>query len=113
VLYEPKWDGFRAIVYRDGDELILGSRNERPMTRYFPELVETIRTHLPRRCVVDGEIVIVPPSRFAVEVFDCLRCGGKRQVLAGREGSRRGESDCGAPGVAHEECEPGPGASAP
>jgi ATP dependent DNA ligase-like protein len=59
VLYEPKWDGFRAIVYRDGDEVILGSRNERPMTRYFPELVESIRTHLPRRCVVDGEIVIV------------------------------------------------------
>src|SRR5213596_2112674 len=58
VLYEPKWDGFRCIVFRDGDELELGSRNERPMTRYFPELVESLRDNLPERCVVDGEIVI-------------------------------------------------------
>jgi ATP-dependent DNA ligase len=56
--YEPKWDGFRTIVFRDGDEVELGSRNERPMTRYFPELVEAIRRELPDRCVVDGEIVI-------------------------------------------------------
>jgi ATP-dependent DNA ligase len=59
-LYEPKWDGFRSIVFRDGDEVELGSRNERNMTRYFPELVEAIvsRTGLPERCVVDGEIVV-------------------------------------------------------
>jgi ATP-dependent DNA ligase len=56
--YEPKWDGFRTIVFRDGDEVELGSRNERPMTRYFPELVEAIRRELPDRCVVDGEIVV-------------------------------------------------------
>ena len=56
--YEPKWDGFRAIVFRDGDEVEIGSRNERPMTRYFPELVDAIRANLPERCVVDGEIVI-------------------------------------------------------
>ncbi len=56
--YEPKWDGFRAIVFRDGDEVEIGSRNERPMTRYFPELVEAIKANLPERCVVDGEIVI-------------------------------------------------------
>jgi ATP-dependent DNA ligase len=56
--YEPKWDGFRAIVFRDGDEVEIGSRNERPMTRYFPELVEAFRRELPERCVVDGEIVI-------------------------------------------------------
>ena len=58
MLYEPKWDGFRCIVFRDGDEVELGSRNERPLTRYFPELVEALREQLPARCVVDGEIVI-------------------------------------------------------
>jgi ATP-dependent DNA ligase len=57
-VYEPKWDGFRCIVFRDGDEVELGSRNERPMTRYFPELVEAMKRELPERCVLDGEIVI-------------------------------------------------------
>src|SRR5436853_883318 len=58
LLYEPKWDGFRCIVFRDGDEVELGSRNERPLTRYFPELVEDLKAALPDRAVVDGEIVI-------------------------------------------------------
>jgi hypothetical protein len=57
-LYEPKWDGFRCIVFRDGDEVELGSRNEKPLTRYFPEVVDAVRAQLPPRCVVDGEIVI-------------------------------------------------------
>ncbi len=56
--YEPKWDGFRCIVFRDGDEVELGSRNERPLTRYFPDLVEPLKQALPDRAVVDGEIVI-------------------------------------------------------
>jgi ATP-dependent DNA ligase len=56
--YEPKWDGFRSIVFRDGDEVEIGSRNERPMTRYFPEVVVAVKDHLPPRCVVDGEIVV-------------------------------------------------------
>ena len=56
--YEPKWDGFRSICFRDGDEVELGSRNERPMTRYFPELVAAVKAELPERCVIDGEIVI-------------------------------------------------------
>src|SRR3978361_1538684 len=56
--YEPKWDGFRCIVFRDGDEIELGSRNTKPLNRYFPELVEALRSSLPDRCVVDGEIVI-------------------------------------------------------
>ncbi|AGB26242.1 ATP-dependent DNA ligase [Mycobacterium sp. JS623] len=56
--YEPKWDGFRTICFRDRHEVELGSRNERPMTRYFPEVVAAITTELPQRCVVDGEIVI-------------------------------------------------------
>ncbi|KUI41095.1 ATP-dependent DNA ligase [Mycobacterium sp. IS-1590] len=56
--YEPKWDGFRSICFRDGDEVELGSRNERPMTRYFPELVDAARQELPARCVIDGEIIV-------------------------------------------------------
>ena len=56
--YEPKWDGFRCICFRDLDEVELGSRNERPMTRYFPELVAAVRAELPDRCVIDGEIVV-------------------------------------------------------
>src|ERR1044071_949961 len=59
LLYEPKWDGFRCIVLRDGDEIELGSRNDRPLTRYFPELVDLLKAALPERCVVDGEIVVV------------------------------------------------------
>ncbi len=56
--YEPKWDGFRSICFRDGDDVEFGSRNERPMTRYFPELVTAATTELPDRCVIDGEIVL-------------------------------------------------------
>ncbi|MGH9120567.1 MAG: ATP-dependent DNA ligase [Acidimicrobiales bacterium] len=56
--YEPKWDGFRCIVFRSGDEVVLGSRNERPLTRYFPEMVEALKSRLPQRCVIDGELVI-------------------------------------------------------
>ncbi|MDQ1442350.1 MAG: hypothetical protein QOG97_2578, partial [Acidimicrobiaceae bacterium] len=57
-LYEPKWDGFRCIVFRDGNEVELGSRNERPFNRYFPDIVDAALKGLPERCVVDGEIVI-------------------------------------------------------
>jgi ATP-dependent DNA ligase len=70
LLYEPKWDGFRCIVFRDGDEVELGSRNERPMTRYFPELVEAARAELPDRCVIDGEIVLPRSDRLD---FDALQ----------------------------------------
>src|SRR5438552_6101481 len=58
-LFEPKWDGFRTLVFRDGDEILLQSRDEKPMNRYFPELVAPLAAALPERCVVDGEIVIV------------------------------------------------------
>jgi ATP-dependent DNA ligase len=57
--FEPKWDGFRTLVFRDGDEILLQSRDEKPMNRYFPELVVQLAAALPARCVVDGEIVIV------------------------------------------------------
>ena len=57
--FEPKWDGFRAIVFRDGDELLIQSRDARPLDRYYPELVTALKAGLPPRCVLDGEIVIV------------------------------------------------------
>ena len=68
--YEPKWDGFRCLVFRDDAEIELGSRNDRPMTRYFPELAELLQQALPRRCVVDGEIVIVTETGLD---FDALQ----------------------------------------
>ncbi len=55
---EPKWDGFRCIVFKDGDEIVLGSRNQKPFNRYFPELMEPLRKSLPERCVVDGELIV-------------------------------------------------------
>ncbi len=57
-LYEPKWDGFRALVFRDGDETYIQSRDLKPLDRYFPELAEPLRAQLPERCVLDGEVVI-------------------------------------------------------
>ena len=57
-VFEPKWDGFRSIVFRDGNEVEIGSRNERPMTRYFPELVAAFLAQLPERVVIDGEVVV-------------------------------------------------------
>jgi ATP-dependent DNA ligase len=57
-IFEPKWDGFRTLVFRDGDELFIQSRDEKPLDRYFPELVGPLKEQLPQRCVLDGEIVI-------------------------------------------------------
>ncbi len=67
--YEPKWDGFRSIIFRDGDEVEIGSRNERPMTRYFPEIVEAVKANLPERCVLDGELIVVMGDRLEFEVL--------------------------------------------
>lgn len=58
-LFEPKWDGFRAIVFKDGDEVVIGSRGEKTLQRYFPELVEALQANLPERVVLDGEVVVV------------------------------------------------------
>ncbi len=68
--FEPKWDGFRCIVFRDGAEIELGSRNERPLTRYFPELAAALLRELPERCVVDGEIVVATADGLD---FDALQ----------------------------------------
>jgi ATP-dependent DNA ligase len=68
-LYEPKWDGFRSVIFRDGDEVEIGSRNEKPMTRYFPDVVEAVKAALPDRCVVDGEIVVPRNGRLDFEAL--------------------------------------------
>ena len=57
-IFEPKWDGFRTLIFRDGDELFIQSRDEKPLERYFPDLVGPLKSQLPERCVLDGEIVI-------------------------------------------------------
>jgi len=57
-IFEPKWDGFRALVFRDGDEVLIQSRDEKPLNRYFPELIEPLKAQLPKRCVLDGEVVL-------------------------------------------------------
>ena len=69
MYYEPKWDGFRCLVFRDGDEVELGSRNTRPLNRYFPEIVAAVRENLPQRCVLDGEIVIAISDRLDFEAL--------------------------------------------
>jgi ATP-dependent DNA ligase len=66
-LYEPKWDGFRSIIFRDSDEVEIGSRKERPMTRYFPEIVDAVLTNFPLRAVIDGEIVIADAGRNTLD----------------------------------------------
>jgi ATP-dependent DNA ligase len=69
-IFEPKWDGFRALVFRDGDEILIQSRDEKPLDRYFPELLDPLRSSLPPRCVLDGEIVIVREDSLD---FDALQ----------------------------------------
>ncbi len=71
-LYEPKWDGFRSIIFRDGEEVEIGSRNEKPMTRYFPEVVAAVLANFPGRAVIDGEIVVADTARNALD-FEALQ----------------------------------------
>ncbi|MFC8409587.1 ATP-dependent DNA ligase [Arthrobacter sp. NPDC057259] len=84
--FEPKWDGFRSIIFRDGDEVEIGSRNGKPLTRYFPELVEALKRNLPPRCVLDGEVVLVAGDRLD---FDALQqrihpAASRVKLLAGQ-----------------------------
>ncbi|MGI8517106.1 MAG: hypothetical protein ACR2ME_02005 [Acidimicrobiia bacterium] len=67
--YEPKWDGFRALFFRDGAEVRIESRNQRPLARYFPEVVASVKRALPQRCVVDGEIVVAQPDDGRLDFF--------------------------------------------
>ena len=85
-LFEPKWDGFRVLVFRDGDELLIQSRDEKPLDRYFPELAEPLKAQLPSRCVVDGEIVIARPSGLDFEALQLrLHPARSRVNLLSRE----------------------------
>ncbi|HET6482488.1 MAG TPA: ATP-dependent DNA ligase [Actinoplanes sp.] len=70
--YEPKWDGFRAVIFRDGDEVEIGSRNIKPMTRYFPEVVEAVLANFPPRAVIDGEIIVADTTRNTLD-FEALQ----------------------------------------
>jgi len=78
--YEPKWDGFRALVFRDRDEIVISSRNDRPLDRYFPELVDGLRRELPRRIVVDGEIVIATDKGLDFEALQLRLHPAKSRV---------------------------------
>src|SRR5437016_5397464 len=69
-IFEPKWDGFRALVFRDGDEILIQSRDEKSLNRYFPELLDPLRSQLPTRCVLDGELVVAQDSGLD---FDALQ----------------------------------------
>jgi ATP-dependent DNA ligase len=69
-IFEPKWDGFRTLVFRDGDDILLQSRDEKPLNRYFPELIDPLKAQLPDRCVLDGEMVI---ARDGCLDFDALQ----------------------------------------
>ena len=69
LYYEPKWDGFRAIVFRDGDEVLIQSRDLKPLDRYFPELADPIRASFPTRCIVDGEVVIARDGELDFEAL--------------------------------------------
>jgi ATP-dependent DNA ligase len=68
-IFEPKWDGFRALVFRDGDEVFIQSRDEKSLNRYFPELLDPIRAQLPERCVLDGEIVVATANGLDFEAL--------------------------------------------
>src|SRR4029450_6415913 len=69
-IFEPKWDGFRALVFRDQDEMLIQSRDKKPRDRYFPELIEPLKSQLPARCVLDGEVVIAKDGALD---FDALQ----------------------------------------
>src|SRR3954466_1773821 len=69
-IFEPKWDGFRALIFRDGDDVFIQSRDKKPLNRYFPELLEPLKSQIPKRCVLDGEIVIVSGNGLD---FDALQ----------------------------------------
>jgi ATP-dependent DNA ligase len=114
-IFEPKWDGFRALVFRDGDEILIQSRDQKSLNRYFPELLEPLRSQLPARCVLDGEIVLATPGGLDFErlqlrihpaasrvtllsqqtptsiVFFDLLCEGERDLCGEPFSSRRAE----------------------
>src|SRR5437764_12362553 len=85
-LYEPKWDGFRCLVFRDGDDVDLRSRNQRPLARYFPEVVEALLGLRERRFVLDGELVVATRAGFDFEFArTAASCGVASRAAATRD----------------------------
>src|SRR5687767_9750035 len=85
-IFEPKWDGFRTLIFRDGDEIFIQSRDEKPLNRYFPELIDPLKAQLPERCVLDGEIVIAGKEGLEFETLQ-LRlhpAASRVKLLAGQ-----------------------------
>ncbi len=85
-IFEPKWDGFRVLVFRDGNEVLLQSRDTKPLNRYFPDMIDPLRARLPDRCVLDGELVIAREGRLD---FDALQlrihpAASRVKMLAGQ-----------------------------
>ena len=117
-IFEPKWDGFRALIFRDGDEVLIQSRDEKSLNRYFPDLLDPLRAQLPARCVLDGEIVLakndgldfealqlrIHPAASRVKmlsmeipasiVFFDLLCEGDQDLRGETFRSRRGNWNC-------------------
>ena len=85
-IFEPKWDGFRTLIFRDGDELFIQSRDEKPLDRYFPELVEALKAQLPKRCALDGELVIARDGGLDFEALQLrLHPAASRVKLLSKE----------------------------
>lgn len=85
-IFEPKWDGFRALVFRDGDEILIQSRDEKSLNRYFPELLEPLQAHLPARCILDGEIVVATNDGLDFEALQLrIHPASSRVKLLARE----------------------------
>jgi ATP-dependent DNA ligase len=85
-IFEPKWDGFRALVFRDGDEILVQSRDEKPLNRYFPELLDPLRAALPERCVLDGEVVVAAAHGLDFEALQLrIHPAASRVSLLARE----------------------------
>src|SRR6476620_2664197 len=85
-IFEPKWDGFRALVFRDGDEVFIQSRDEKSLGRYFPELVEPLKAALPERCALDGEIVVAKETGLDVEALQMrIHPAASRVALLSKE----------------------------
>ncbi len=95
-IFEPKWDGFRTLVFRSGDELLLQSRDLKPMNRYFPELLEPLAAHLPQRCVLDGEVVVATDSGLDFEALQqrIHPAASRVAMLAERTPARSWRSTC-------------------
>src|SRR3954452_18261462 len=85
-LFEPKWDGFRALIFRDGDDIFIQSRDEKSLSRYFPELIDPLKAQLPPRCVLDGEIVVAKGSGLDFEALQLrIHPAASRVTLLSKE----------------------------